>query len=110
MNHPDALCWTRPQLDHGRCPSSTECTAPEAQAGTETTTTESLDELWTLIREAITATGEAGYQRGRYTYGPDLNHDTYLAAVSRADELVASMWSSLYDLVAAPPSQFLDEL
>lgn len=32
MNHPDALCWTRPELDHGRCPSSTECTATPSDA------------------------------------------------------------------------------
>jgi hypothetical protein len=27
--HPSTRCWTRPELDHGHCPSSTECTALE---------------------------------------------------------------------------------
>lgn len=28
--HRDSLCWTRPDLEHGHCPSSTECTAMDA--------------------------------------------------------------------------------
>lgn len=67
------------------------------------------DQLGTMIREALDAQREAGYQRGRYTAGaggmvtgaPAATAEAsvkMLDATAKADELTVDLWRAFYQL------------
>jgi hypothetical protein len=64
------------------------------------TTPDATDGLFSLILDALQATGQAQYEAGKYVKGAD-NQEAYAETAREASVKTQAMWAALYEVAPA---------